>query len=112
MTKEEKLLFGERLRKQRTDRRMTQEETAERLGISLRYYQMLERGENVGSVELLLSLCDLLDCSLDYLLRGRLQDDAGPFTVRFNRLTATQRAYGEKLLSLWLESLATTGETL
>ena len=105
VTKEEKLLFGERLRKQRIAKRLTQEETADRLHISLRYYQMLERGENVGSVELLLSLSSLLECSLDYLLRGRLQENESALAARFNRLSAAQRAYAEKLLALWLESL-------
>lgn len=105
MTKEEKLLFGERLRQQRNEKRLTQEETADRLNISLRYYQMLERGENIGSVELLLSICDLLGCSLDYLLRGRLPEDLNLFAARYNKLNAVQRAYAEKLLLLWLESL-------
>lgn len=105
MTKEEKLLFGERLRKRRIEKQMTQEQTADRLNISLRYYQMLERGDNIGSVELLLSACELLDCSMDYLLRGRLPEAQSPLAARYNKLSATQRAYAEKLLLLWLESI-------
>lgn len=52
MNEKEKLLFGERLRELRAEKGLTQEETAEALNISLRYYQMLERGEKTGSVDI------------------------------------------------------------
>lgn len=105
MTKDEKLLFGERLRKIRSEKWFTQEETADRLNISLRYYQMLERGENVGSVDLLISLSDIMDCSLDYLLKGRMNDEGNSFAAKFNDLSPRQRAYAEKMLELWIESI-------
>ncbi len=106
MTKEEKLLFGERLRKLRIDKYFTQEETAEKLSISLRYYQMLERGENVGSIDLVIAISEIMDCSLDYLLRGKLQESpSNAFAVKFNRLSPQQRGYAGMLLDIWMESL-------
>ncbi len=105
MDKREKLLCGERLRALRAQKGLTQEETSERLNISLRYYQMLERGEKVGSIDVLIAACDLLDCSLDYLLRGRLGEAAGnPLAARLSGLTDRQRFYAARLLDLWLES--------
>lgn len=105
MTKEEKLLFGERLRELRTKKWMTQEETAERLNISLRYYQMLERGENVGSVDLLLQISGLFHCSIDYLLLGTVSaSQSDPLVERLNQLTAKQRTNLTKLIELWMDS--------
>lgn len=106
MESKEKLLCGERLRSLRMRKRMTQEETADRLNISLRYYQMLERGEKLGSVDILLEISEIMDCSLDYLLRGKLPRlTASPLSARLNQLSTRQRSYAEKLLEVWLESL-------
>lgn len=104
MEKKEKLLCGERLRALRAQKGLTQEETAERLNISLRYYQMLERGEKLGSVDVLIALCDLLDCSLDYLLRGRLGEGDDPIAARLNSLSSQRRAYAAQMLELMMES--------
>ncbi len=106
MDKKEKLLCGERLRALRAEIGLTQEETSERLGISLRYYQMLERGEKVGSIDVLIKACGLLGCSLDYLLRGRVGEaTANPLDAKLNALTDQQRFYAAKMLDLWVESL-------
>ncbi len=106
MNEKEKLLFGERLRELRAEKGLTQEETAEALNISLRYYQMLERGEKTGSVDILIALGDVLDCSLDYLLMGkRGKGNGDPLTAKLNALSRRQRQYAGKMLELWLESL-------
>ncbi len=103
MKKEEKLLCGERLRGLRARCGLTQEEAADKLNISLRYYQMLERGEKLGSVDILLAVSEMMNCSLDYLLKGAITGNS-PLTARLNRLSARQRGYAERLLELWLES--------
>lgn len=111
MDGKEKLLFGERLRGLRAEKGLTQEETAEKLNISLRYYQMLERGEKVGSVDILIAVSRVLGCSLDYLLTGKLGEvETDPLSARLNGLTARQRQYAGKMLELWIESLKGGGE--
>lgn len=45
--------FGERLRQIRTDRRMTQEQFAETLNISVDFLSLMERGRNAPSFETL-----------------------------------------------------------
>lgn len=50
----------ENLRRARLDKKMTQQQVAEKLGISLRYYQRIESGENGGSFEAWDALEDLL----------------------------------------------------
>ncbi len=104
--KKEKLMCGERLRALRIRKGLTQEETSERLDISLRYYQMLERGEKIGSIDVLIAASDLLDCSLDYLLRGRVGEmPANPLAAKLDSLTPRQRFNAARLLDLWIESL-------
>lgn len=106
MNEKEKLLFGERLRGLRAENGLTQEETAETLNISLRYYQMLERGEKTGSVDILVAISRTLGCSLDYLLTGKLGKAADdPIAARLNALSPRQRQYAAKMLELWIESL-------
>ena len=105
MKKEEKVLFGDRLRRVRLQSNLTQDATAEQLNISLRYYQMLERGENTGSVDLLINICNLMNCSLDYLLRGMLNSDDHGLSVRLCELSGKQRRNFEKLVELWLSSI-------
>lgn len=108
MNEKEKLLFGERLRGLRAEKGLTQEELSERLNISLRYYQMLERGEKVGSIDMLIKACGLLDCSLDYLLRGRVgQMATNPLAVKLDALTDQQRFYAAKVLETIMESWKT-----
>lgn len=106
MDKKEKLMFGERLRNCRGEKHLTQEETAERLNISLRYYQMLERGEKTGSVDILIAVSKLLGCSLDYLLIGTVGEFAAdPIAVKLNALSPQKRRCAERMLELWIESL-------
>ncbi len=104
MDKKEKLLCGERLRALRMKKGMTQEETAEKLNLSLRYYQMLERGDKQCSVDALIAVSEIMDCSLDYLLKGRLGWSGDPLTEKLNSLNPRQREYARKLLEMWLES--------
>lgn len=106
MDVKEKLQCGERLRALRVQKGLTQEEVSERLDISLRYYQMLERGEKVGSVDVLIAISDMMGCSLDYLLRGRIGETAAsPLAEKLDSLTPRQRFNAARMLSLWIESL-------
>lgn len=50
----------EKLKKARTDAGMTQQEMADRLGISLVYYQKIEQGSRTGDFEIWDSLEDIL----------------------------------------------------
>lgn len=70
MTHEELLLFGERLRGRRNSLGYTQEYISDKIGISLRFYQMIERGEKSVSLDTLIRLSRTLAVSMDYLLLG------------------------------------------
>lgn len=53
----------------RKARNMTQAELADKLGVSRSALAMWECGENLPPTKHLIAICDVLDCSLDELLR-------------------------------------------
>ena len=53
----------EKLKVSRKSLKLTQQQTAEKIGVSLRYYQKVESGEAIGSVKLWDALEDLLGVS-------------------------------------------------
>lgn len=73
-----KIDFGKRLKKERKLRKLTQEQMAEKLDISLKHYGAVERGLTGLSTENLIHLSDILGLSLDYLLKGENSGDVSP----------------------------------
>jgi transcriptional regulator with XRE-family HTH domain len=59
--------LGARIRALRTERRLTQEELANRAAISQVYTSFIERGERIASLETLVRLTEILDVSLSEL---------------------------------------------
>ncbi|MCP3065307.1 helix-turn-helix transcriptional regulator [Myxococcus sp. K38C18041901] len=59
---------GKYIQKQRTERKLTQEELAERADISVSYLSMLERGERAPHLQTLLALSAALDVSVATLV--------------------------------------------
>lgn len=53
---------------ERKQKRLTQAETAQRIGITTRQYQALEAGTSDGSIKVWLRLKDLFHKPIDYLL--------------------------------------------
>ena len=109
MTHDELLLFGERLRKSRIAASMTQESVAEQSGITLRWYQRIERGENTVSVDTLLAFSRVLSVSIDYLMFGDFKSSlSNPYAEIVEKitetLTASQRENAIKMLQLFADS--------
>ena len=73
MEKNYKIDFRQRLKKERKLRKLTQEQMAEKLDISLKHYGAVERGLTGLSTENLIYLSNILGLSLDYLLKGGSQ---------------------------------------
>lgn len=102
MTHEELLLFGERLRNRRNTLGLTQEFVADKVGISLRFYQMLERGEKSVSLDTLIRLSKTLTISTDYLLLGDLSYSIeNPLVDCLNALSSQQREDALKIVLLY-----------
>lgn len=59
--------LGARIRTLRAERRLTQDELADRASISRVYASFIERGEKTASLEVLIRLTEVLDVSLSEL---------------------------------------------
>ena len=64
--------MGERVRNVRRSQGLTQEELAEKAGLSASFLGHIERGSRVASLDTLISLCNTLEVSPDYLLSASL----------------------------------------
>lgn len=105
MAHEELLLFGERLRSRRGAVGLTQEYIADQAGITLRFYQMLERGEKSVSLDTLIRLSKTLSISTDYLLFGKVsQNLEDPLAEVLNSLPAPRREDALRILQLYAKS--------
>ena len=65
---------GERIRRLRTKKELTQEKVSNALNIDQSYYGRIETGKKGCSVDLFIQLAELFDVSLDYLVLGRYSD--------------------------------------
>lgn len=105
MTHEELLLFGERLRSRRDMLGFTQEYISGEANISLRFYQMIERGEKSVSVNTLIRLSKALAVSIDYLLFGGLPHAfESPLAETLKELSPQQRDDALKILQIYAKA--------
>lgn len=61
-------MIGKRIRFYRESKKWTQEEFAEKVGLSLTYIGMLERGDKIPKLETFISIANTLEVSADMLL--------------------------------------------
>lgn len=90
-------LIGERIKRRRKSRGMTQELLAERLNVSIGYVSQVERGITKISLELLGAISSILECDIAELIsesvpsQNKYMDTE--FTAAFNRLDDRRRRY-------------------
>ena len=60
--------LGKQLREIRIQRKKTQQEMADLIGVALQSYQRYEQGEREPSLSTLVALADALEVTTDYLL--------------------------------------------
>ena len=63
-------MIGNRLKERRLAMGATQAEIARRLEVSPQYYSHLELNDEVPSIDTLITVADILGCSVDFLLSG------------------------------------------
>lgn len=66
--------IGKKIRVARKDKKLRQEDLAERTGLSPNYIGMVERGEKVPSLESFVNIANALDTSADVLLADVLKN--------------------------------------
>ncbi|MBQ3483329.1 MAG: helix-turn-helix transcriptional regulator [Clostridia bacterium] len=97
---DEKLLkeIGQRINARRKELGLTQEELAERMEVSIQMISNVELGKKAIRPENLVKLCNALDVSADYILRGNRADwEAIGFMDKYARLSIENQHLLEKL---------------
>lgn len=103
----DKLNMGDRIREIRKKQKLTQEQLAEKLGITLEYVSQIERGAKMPSMQVFIKILEVLNVSADYLLRdfvstGRLygENDIGR---KIGKLKPEQRIALEAIIDTYIE---------
>ena len=63
--------YGERIKRLRTGRDLTQEQLAEKINVSRTYIVKIENGLQIGPIEIAIDLAMFFDVSMDFLLLGK-----------------------------------------
>lgn len=71
---EKTIAMGMRIQRLRKAAKLTQMQFSEKIGVSPQYISDLERGLVGCSVSTLIKMCDLLEVSADFILRGQDPD--------------------------------------
>ena len=98
--------IGSRIRSFRISKELTQETLAEKIGVSLNYYGLIERGERGMCVETLYKLSEALGFSIDYVLLGTIRTETvTPLIKRINSLNEADKRHVADLLTVYLEAV-------
>ena len=68
-------LVGERIQKRRKSLGLSQMQLSEKIGISNTYLSYIETGKKIPAMDIWLALCDALNVSSNFLLRGTIYSD-------------------------------------
>ena len=75
--------IGKRIRIARINNELTQEELAEKVNISPTHLSNIERGVRTSSLDTIVTLVELLDVSIDYIIFGSvMRREAGGLILR------------------------------
>lgn len=78
--------FGKRLENLRDTSGYTKKEISFRLGFTANVYGSYERGDRRPSLETIITLADMYNVSLDYLIRGKEFQSHSDFTAETTKL--------------------------
>lgn len=67
--------FGNNIKKRRKALGMTQAQLAEKLDISPNHVSSIENGKSEASIHIVISLCDILKVTPDYLFMGNMHSN-------------------------------------
>lgn len=67
--------IGKRINLLRKSHGITQEQLAEELGVTIKHISSVERGVSSLSLEKMIEISQILDCTLDYLILGKKYRD-------------------------------------
>lgn len=91
-------IIGERLKKARTDKNLTQEKLAEKLDVSIAFLSRIERGNSHISLKRLSEVCDILGVTEGYILNGTSNTSTNYLNSEFSEILNNTTPAKQKLL--------------
>lgn len=91
-------IIGERLKRARLAKKMTQENLAEQLDVSVAFLSRVERGRSHVNLNRLNQICGLLDVSEGYILSGSSNDSTSYLDDDFRELLSKCSPEKQKLI--------------
>ena len=94
--------MGTRIALRRKELYLTQEQLAEKMGVSLQTISNIELGKKAIRPQNLAKLCDCLEITSDYILYGRRSErQMGDFMKRMSALTQAEYQAVQKIVDLF-----------
>ena len=91
-------IVGERLKKARLDKKLTQEHLSEQLGISVAFLSKVERGTSHVNLKRLSQICDILGVTEGYILNGSSSTSQDYLFSEFSDILAKASPEKQKLI--------------
>ena len=103
------MILGKNIKYYRKLKRLTQEQLAEQLDLSLGFISQVERGVTKMSLDPLIDLCDSLDCSagdiLDNAQAGSSNKQTNDFLALYEQLPQRDQALFYHMLKAYVDHL-------
>lgn len=91
-------IIGERLKKARVEKNMTQEKPAEQLDVSIAFLSRIERGSSHINLKRLTQICEILGVSEGSILNGVSSNSNNYLTSEFNEILNSVSSDKQKLI--------------
>ena len=91
-------IIGERLKKARVEKNMTQEKLAEQLDVSIAFLSRIERGSSHINLKRLTQICEILGVSEGSILNGVSSNSNNYLTSEFNDILNSVSSDKQKLI--------------
>lgn len=91
-------IVGERLKKARLAKHLTQEKIAEQMDVSVAFLSRIERGSSHINLKRLSELCAILDVSEGYILSGSSESSKNYLAEDFKKLLESCSPEKQKLI--------------
>ena len=79
-------IIGQRLKKARIDKKMTQDNLAEKLDVSIAFLSRIERGNSHINLKRLSQVCDILGVTEGYILNGTSSNSSNYLSSEFSEI--------------------------
>ena len=91
-------VIGEKLKKARNNKKITQEKLAEQLDVSIAFLSRIERGSSHINLKRLSQICEILGVSEGYILNGSSSDSKNYLNSEFSNVLNNISSEKQKLI--------------